>query len=78
MLFKGLKLKVFEKGKTIGIIIVTEICGNRHFISEDENDPSKITEFKFLEETYSWHVVFEGLGGEKCVKKELHYTLNPI
>lgn len=77
-MYKGLKLKVLEAGKVIGIIVVKEVKDDKNFTAEDEGTPDSDVEFRFLEETNSWHLVFEGLGGEKCINKELPYTLCPM
>lgn len=78
ILYEGLKLKVLEAGKNIGVIVVKAVEDNENFTAEDEGSPNSDVRFRFLEETNSWHLVFEGLGDEKCIKEELPYTLCPM
>jgi hypothetical protein len=79
MLYEGLKLKVIENGRAFAVIVINKVIKNdTNFIAKDDSDAEAVTEFKFLEKTNAWHVVFEGLGGEHCVKEEIPYTLCPM
>ena len=77
-MYAGLRLKILEECKVIGTIIVKEVEDAKNFTAKDENDPENINEFRFLEKTKAWHLVFEGLGGEHCIKEDTPYALCPI
>jgi len=79
MLYEGLRLKLIKDNTVLAKIIITEVIeDNKNFIAQDDSDAENSIEFRFLEKTNAWHIVFEGLGGEKCVKEKLPYTLCPM
>jgi hypothetical protein len=37
--------------------------------------PNEVIKFGYIDEDESWHIIFEGLGGESCFNKKFPCTL---